>query len=103
VTGALDSTIRIWSSRRGEPLFQINVPDPVPQIKMDYKDNLYCSCSNRILVFNIKPLFKEAEVPNFWKRSEMKKKLLQAGNEAGEKEKSNEGEIFMESHFKHMF
>ena len=89
VTGSLDSTVRIWSSRRGEPLFQINVPDPVPQIKLDFNDTLYCSCSNRILIFSIKPMFKEAELPNFWKNKEMKKKISQGGD-GGEKVKSDE-------------
>ena len=90
VTGSLDSTVRIWSSRRGEPLFQINVPDPVPQVKLDYSDNLYCSCSNRILIFNIKPMFKEAEMPNFWKKGEMKKKISQSGQDGAEKVKTDE-------------
>lgn len=77
ITGSLDSTVRIWSSRRGDPLFQINIPDAVQSIKMDYKDTLYVSSINRILVFSVKPMFKEQELPNYWMKNEMKKKMAQ--------------------------
>ncbi|KAJ3339564.1 hypothetical protein HDU91_000993, partial [Kappamyces sp. JEL0680] len=82
ITGSMDSTIRIWSSRRGEPLFQINLPDPPLHLEVDYQDRLYSSCSNRILVFTIKPLFKENELPNYWQTSEIQKKLSES-NRAG--------------------
>lgn len=66
ITGSMDGTCRIWSSRRGDPLFQINMPAAVNLIRIDYQDHLYFCCSNRLLVFKIKPLFKEADLPNYW-------------------------------------
>ncbi len=89
VTGSLDSTVRIWSSRRGEPLFQINIPDPVTCIKLDYHDRLYCNCANRMLIFKIKPLFKEADLPNYWQHGEIAKNLTFVGK-SRERDQINE-------------
>jgi WD40 repeat protein len=50
VTGSIDSTCSIWSSRRGEALFQINMPGPVTLIRIDYEDKLRFFCETRILV-----------------------------------------------------
>ncbi|KAI8894447.1 WD40-repeat-containing domain protein [Globomyces pollinis-pini] len=80
ITGSMDATCRLWSSRRGEPLFQINLPSPVTSIKVDFNDRVYFSCVNRLLVFAVKPLFKEADLPNYWQPSEIKKVIDQMPN-----------------------
>ncbi|KAH9249197.1 hypothetical protein BASA81_013097 [Batrachochytrium salamandrivorans] len=41
ITGCMDSTCRLWSSRRGELLFQINTPAPVTMIQVDILDHIY--------------------------------------------------------------
>ncbi|KAH6597994.1 hypothetical protein BASA61_002979 [Batrachochytrium salamandrivorans] len=53
----------LWSSRRGELLFQINTPAPVTMIQVDILDHIYLSCQNRLLIFGIKALFKENDLP----------------------------------------
>ncbi|TPX42556.1 hypothetical protein SeLEV6574_g05538 [Synchytrium endobioticum] len=51
VTGAADSTCRLWSARRGDLLFQINTPAPVTSIHVDETDRLFCICQSRLMVF----------------------------------------------------
>ena len=72
VTGSTDSTCRLWSSRRGDLLFQINTPAPVTSIQSDLRDYIYLSSGSRLLVFSIRALFKPHELPNYWKPEEVK-------------------------------
>ncbi|KAH9267221.1 hypothetical protein BASA84_000763 [Batrachochytrium salamandrivorans] len=60
----------LWSSRRGELLFQINTPAPVTMIQVDILDHIYLSCQNRLLIFGIKALFKENDLPQYWQAPE---------------------------------
>jgi hypothetical protein len=83
VTGSLDATCRIWSSRRGEPLFQINMPAPITTIKVDFNDNLYFGCINRLLTFKLRPTFKEQDLPFYWQNAEIKKLVEQNGSQKG--------------------
>jgi hypothetical protein len=76
----MDATCRIWSSRRGEQLFQINLPSHVNIIKVDYDDYLHFCCSNRLLTFKLTPTFKEADLPNYWQNSEIRKMIHQTVN-----------------------
>ncbi|KAL5032823.1 hypothetical protein BDEG_20886 [Batrachochytrium dendrobatidis JEL423] len=75
VTGCMDSTCRLWSSRRGELLFQINTPAPVTMVQVDICDHIYLSCQNRLLIFGIKALFKEDDLPLYWQHSEIKQRV----------------------------
>ncbi|KAJ3101507.1 Transducin (beta)-like 3 [Phlyctochytrium planicorne] len=64
VTGSMDSTCRLWSCRRGDLLFQINMPAPVQSLKMNpTNDDVYVICMNRILIFEIQANEKEEELP----------------------------------------
>lgn len=69
VTGSMDSTCRLWSTKRGEQLFQINLPSPVSHIQVDFNQHIYCACLNRLVVFSTKALFKEQELPTYWQES----------------------------------
>lgn len=71
----MDSTCRLWSTRRGEQLFQINLPAPVTHIQVDLNQNIYCSCLNRLVVFSTKSLFKEQELPHYWQDSAIQKMI----------------------------
>ncbi|KNC98818.1 uncharacterized protein SPPG_05795 [Spizellomyces punctatus DAOM BR117] len=72
ITGCVDSTCRLWSVRRGDLLFQINVPAPVTSIFVDAVDDMYCVCQNRLLFFGIKAHTKEEDLPSYWQRRSMK-------------------------------
>ncbi|KAI9094644.1 WD40-repeat-containing domain protein [Phlyctochytrium arcticum] len=72
ITGCIDSTCRLWSIRRGDLLFQINVPAPVTSIFVDAADDMYCACQNRLLFFGIKANIKEEDLPNYWQRRSIK-------------------------------
>ncbi|KAI9007366.1 WD40-repeat-containing domain protein [Gaertneriomyces semiglobifer] len=74
ITGCMDSTCRLWSTRRGDLLFQINVPAPVTSIFVDESDDMYCVCQNRILFFGIKAHMKEEDLPEYWQRRSMSRK-----------------------------
>jgi WD40 repeat protein len=69
ITGSMDSTCRLWSTKRGEQLFQINLPAPITHIQVDLNENIYCSCLNRLVVFTTKALYKEQDLPTFWQHS----------------------------------
>lgn len=68
----MDCTCRLWSARRGEQLFQINLPSPVTHIQVDHQSSIYCSCLNRLIVFRTESLFKEEELPSFWQDTNIK-------------------------------
>ncbi|KAJ3276915.1 hypothetical protein HK104_003585, partial [Borealophlyctis nickersoniae] len=71
ITGSMDSTCRLWSARRGDLLFQINVPAPVSSIAVDERDDMYCICQNRLLIFGIKAHSKEEDLPTYWHKQEV--------------------------------
>ncbi|KAL2918171.1 hypothetical protein HK105_202098 [Polyrhizophydium stewartii] len=92
VTGSMDSTCRLWSSRRGELLFQINTPAPVTCIQVDLRDYIFLACHNRLLIFGIKALFKEDELPPYWQGPEIKNVIdrIKTQSDAGRRSKSPE-------------
>ncbi|OUM66644.1 hypothetical protein PIROE2DRAFT_6060, partial [Piromyces sp. E2] len=65
-TGSIDSTCRLWSTRKGELIFQINLPAQ-PQSLMVMpglsNDILYLTCQNRLLVFDVKAPTQEKDLP----------------------------------------
>jgi WD40 repeat protein len=67
ISCSLDCTIKLWSVRRGNLLFQINAPSPVTSLYIDSSDKVYAACQNRLLVFGIVAHSKEAELPPIWK------------------------------------
>ncbi|KAI8904591.1 hypothetical protein DFJ77DRAFT_244630 [Powellomyces hirtus] len=73
ITGCMDATCRLWSTRRGDMLFQINVPAPVSSIFVDEKDDIYCVCQNRLLFFEIKANAKEEDLPSYWQRRSLER------------------------------
>ncbi|KAJ3021171.1 hypothetical protein HKX48_009091 [Thoreauomyces humboldtii] len=73
ITGCMDSTCRLWSTRRGDMLFQINVPAPVSSIHVDENDAMYCVCQNRLLFFDIKANAKEEDLPSYWQRRSLER------------------------------
>ncbi|KAJ3410356.1 hypothetical protein HDV05_003859 [Chytridiales sp. JEL 0842] len=71
ITGSMDSTCRLWSCRRGDLLFQINVPAPVSKICVSpSSENIYLICQNRMLAFGIQASAKEEGLPEHWKNIE---------------------------------
>jgi hypothetical protein len=68
VSCSLDCTIKLWSVKRGNLLFQINAPSPVTSIYIDASDKIYAACQNRLLVFGIAAHSKEADLPPAWKQ-----------------------------------
>jgi WD40 repeat protein len=50
LTGSADATCRMWSTSKGDPLFQINLPYGVSSMHMDFTDTLYLSCGSRLMV-----------------------------------------------------
>ncbi|KAJ3289644.1 hypothetical protein HDU79_003880 [Rhizoclosmatium sp. JEL0117] len=70
ITGSMDSTCRLWSCRRGDLLFQINVPAPVSSVisSMD-SEEMYLVCQNRVLIFGYQASAKEEELPETWRIS----------------------------------
>ncbi|KAJ3153099.1 hypothetical protein HDU89_000727 [Geranomyces variabilis] len=73
ITGCMDATCRLWSTRRGDMLFQINVPAPVSSIFVDEKDEMYCVCQNRLLFFSIKANAREEDLPSYWQRRSLER------------------------------
>ena len=71
----MDSTCRIWSTRRGEQLFQVNLPAPVNQVQVDIYQNIYCICQNRLVVLSTQCLFKEDDLPLYWREGEARHML----------------------------
>ena len=71
----MDSTCRLWSSRNGQLLFQINVPGPVQSLHVDMRDYLYMSCLNRLVIFSINAFMKDDDVPHYWYVSNSKSPL----------------------------
>ncbi|KAJ3351217.1 U3 snoRNP protein [Allomyces javanicus] len=61
ITGALDCTLRFWSVRKGNLLFQINTPAAPRQIMVTETSYLYVICDNRVLLFSFKAA-KETDV-----------------------------------------
>jgi len=52
-TGSIDSTCRLWSTRKGEMIFQVNLPAPPQSLYISPgtpNDMLYITCQNRLLV-----------------------------------------------------
>ncbi|KAI9364468.1 hypothetical protein DFJ73DRAFT_419615 [Zopfochytrium polystomum] len=67
ITGSMDATCRLWSCRRGDLLFQINVPAPVSRLFVSTNsEDLYVVCQNRILVFGVQASSKEEDLPEYW-------------------------------------
>ncbi|KAJ3386423.1 hypothetical protein HDU84_001556 [Entophlyctis sp. JEL0112] len=65
VTGSMDATCRLWSCRRGDLIFQINVPAPVSSVFMSPISNeMYAVCQNRVLIFNYHAKDNEDELPD---------------------------------------
>jgi hypothetical protein len=54
ITGCLDCTCRIWSVKKGNLLFQINVPYSPRSIYVAQKDVFYVSSATRLLVFSFR-------------------------------------------------
>ncbi|KAJ3025956.1 UNVERIFIED_CONTAM: Target of rapamycin complex subunit lst8 [Siphonaria sp. JEL0065] len=68
VTGSMDSTCRLWSCRRGDLLFQINVPAPVSSVfSSPDSDEMYLVCQNRVLIFGYQASAKEEDLPDSWR------------------------------------
>ncbi|KAJ3233678.1 Transducin beta-like protein 2 [Chytriomyces hyalinus] len=67
-TGSMDATCRLWSCRRGDLIFQINVPSAVSQVAFcPFSNDLYAVCENRMLVFEVHPSAREEELPEAWR------------------------------------
>jgi WD40 repeat protein len=72
-TGSTDSTCRLWSTRKGELIFQINLPASPQSLYVTpgpANDMLYLSCQNRLLVFDIKCPTQEQDLPVYWRAGE---------------------------------
>ncbi|ORZ36377.1 WD40-repeat-containing domain protein [Catenaria anguillulae PL171] len=54
ITSSLDCTVRFWSVRRGNLLFQINTPSPVHQLIVDGDNTLYAICGIRLMIFKFR-------------------------------------------------
>jgi WD40 repeat protein len=87
VTGSLDSTCKIWSTKSGNQLFQINLPGPISHIYIDYQSNIYCGCQNRIVVFNAQFYSKDHELPIYWQDAEIKSTIQRSLIEETHQEK----------------
>ncbi|KAI8930281.1 WD40-repeat-containing domain protein [Entophlyctis helioformis] len=88
ITGSMDATCRLWSSRRGDLLFQINTPAPVTLIQVDLRDFVYMSCQHRLLIFGVKAMFKEDDLPTYWQGPEIKNIVDQIRSNASAGRKS---------------
>ncbi|ORX81866.1 WD40 repeat-like protein [Anaeromyces robustus] len=69
-TGSVDSTCRLWSTRKGELIFQINLPDHPQSLYVTpglSNDMLYVTCQNRLLVFDVKAPTQEKDLPIYWR------------------------------------
>ncbi|KAI8823149.1 WD40-repeat-containing domain protein [Fimicolochytrium jonesii] len=73
ITGSTDATCRLWSTRRGDLLFQINVPAPVTAIHVGEGGDMCCVCQNRVLFFDIKTNAKDEDLPDYWQRRSMER------------------------------
>ncbi|KAI8609392.1 WD40-repeat-containing domain protein [Chytriomyces sp. MP71] len=68
ITGSLDATCRLWSCRRGDLIFQINLPSAVSSVRVsNISNHLYVACQNRMLEFEIFPSAKEEDLPESWR------------------------------------
>ncbi|KAI9221884.1 hypothetical protein BC828DRAFT_379849 [Blastocladiella britannica] len=54
ITSSLDCTIRFWSVRKGNLLFQINTPSCARHLIVDANNTLYAACGVRMLTFRFK-------------------------------------------------
>ncbi|ORX56127.1 WD40 repeat-like protein [Piromyces finnis] len=69
-TGSIDSTCRLWSTRKGELIFQINLPAQPQSLIVTPglpNDMLYVTCQNRLLVFDVKAPTQEKDLPVYWR------------------------------------
>ncbi|KAJ3209277.1 hypothetical protein HDU67_006292 [Dinochytrium kinnereticum] len=93
ITGSMDSTCRLWSCRRGDLLFQINLPSPVTDLMVNRtNEDLYVICLNRVLLFEIQASEKEEDLPEYWKRHELDSALERLHLETKQREASRRGE-----------
>ncbi|KAI8908947.1 WD40-repeat-containing domain protein [Gorgonomyces haynaldii] len=81
VTGSSDSTCRLWSPRRGEQLFQINLPGPITGLKVDHNSNIYTICKNRMIVFSTECL-QDGEVKNMLNELRGRKSVVSASKKS---------------------
>ncbi len=65
-SGGSDYSVRLWSMKRGDLLFQINTPELVNTIIIDENESLYVASAQRLLVFQIRAHAKEDELPPAW-------------------------------------
>ncbi|KAI8839287.1 WD40-repeat-containing domain protein [Chytridium lagenaria] len=60
ISGSMDSTCRLWSCRRGDLLFQINMPSPFPTSSSTAKTRISTSS-----IFEIQASEKEEDLPDY--------------------------------------
>jgi len=69
-TGSIDSTCRLWSTRKGKMIFQVNLPAPPQSLYITpglSNDILYITCQNRLLVLDVKSPTQEKDLPVYWR------------------------------------